>query len=111
MDRYLTLWHPYTDYPGLFIGSYPPAALPQLPANHLYYLRYRFKLDATVNPATYKLQFPANAHGLANLRADDRVVGVYLNGKRMMVTPAGALSRCSSSKMRWPMCQYITVRS
>ena len=89
IDRYLTFSPPHANYPGIFIGSYLPAAQPQLPANHLYYMRYRFKLDATVNPATYQLQFPAIGHGQTNLRADDRVVGVYLNGKRMMVTPAG----------------------
>ena len=89
MDRYQTLGLPqYLNYPGIYVGSYPPAAQPQLPANHLYYLRYRFKLDASVNPATYKLQLPAGA-----VRADDHVRGIYLNGKRMHASlPGGAIT-------------------
>ena len=89
MDRYQILGLPqYLNYPGIYVGSYPPAAQPQLPANHLYYFRYRFKLDASVNPATYKLQLPAGA-----VRADDHVRGIYLNGKRIHDSlPVGAIT-------------------
>ena len=46
IDRYLTFSPPHANYPGIFIGSYLPAGQPQLPANHLYYMRYRFKLES-----------------------------------------------------------------
>ena len=62
------------------VGSYPPAAAPQLPGSRTYYFRYRFNLAPTVDPATYKLRF-------ATLNADDHIVGIYLNGKRMATTP------------------------
>ena len=88
IDRYTVNFphpHPYSSYPGIYVGSYPSSTLP---ANHLYYLRYRFKLDASVNPATYKLQLPAGA-----VRADDHVRGIYLNGKRIHASlPSGAIT-------------------
>ena len=88
LDRYTVNFphpHPYSFYPGIYVGSYPSSTLPP---NHLYYLRYRFKLDASVNPAPYKLQLPAGA-----VRADDHVRGIYLNGKRMHASlPGGAIT-------------------
>ena len=88
LDRYRVNFppsHPYSSYPGIYVGSYPPSTPP---ANHLYYLRYRFKLDASVNPATYKLQLPAG-----DVRADDHVRGIYLNGKRIHASlPSGAIT-------------------
>ena len=88
LDRYTVNFphpHPYSSYPCIYVGSYPSSTLP---ANHLYYFRYRFKLDASVNPATYKLQLPAGA-----VRADDHVRGIYLNGKRMHASlPGGVIT-------------------
>ena len=78
MDRYWTGLS--LNWANWYVGSYPPAAAPQLPANRTYYLRYRFNLAPTVDPATYKLRF-------ATLNADDHIVGIYLNGKRMATTP------------------------
>ena len=86
LDRYTVNFphpHPYSSYPGIYVGSYPSSTLP---ANHLYYFRYRFKLDASVNLATYKLQLPAGA-----VRADDHVRGIYLNGKRMHASLPGGV--------------------
>ena len=62
------------------IGSWPPVGDPPLIPHRTYYLRYRFKLAPTVDPATYKLR-------IASLWADDQIVGVYLNGKRVTAPP------------------------
>ena len=79
MDRFWTGLH--VNWANWYVGSYPPAADPQLPTDgRTYYLRYRFRLAPTVDPATYKLRFAA-------LGADDRIVGVYLNGKRVTAPP------------------------
>lgn len=89
LDRYRTVapqpGRDYPSYPGLYVGHYPAAGTPQLEQFHTHYLRYRFNLAPTVDPATYQITLPAGlfAPGLTNLRADDNVVGVYLNGKRI----------------------------
>ena len=78
MDRFWTDMH--VNWANSVVGSYPPAAAPQLPGSRTYYFRYRFNLAPTVDPATYQLRF-------ANLAADDHIVGIYLNGKRMAPPP------------------------
>lgn len=89
IDRFLTIasqpGRDFPSYPGLYMGHYPAVGTPQLQQFHTHYFRYRFDLAPTVDPATYQLTLPARlfATGLPNLRADDIVVGVYLNGKRI----------------------------
>lgn len=89
IDRYLGFapqpGRDFPSYPGLYVGHYPAAGTPQLLQFHTHYFRYRFDLAPTVDPATYQLTLPAGLFtaGLPNLRADDNVVGVYLNGKRI----------------------------
>ena len=79
MDRYMST------HSSRRVGTFPPVSDPQLPGNLTYYFRYRFNLAPTVDPATYKLR-------IANLAADDRIVGVYLNGKRMATAPSTPLA-------------------
>ena len=78
MDRYWTGLS--LNWANSYVGSYPPTTDPQLPADRTYYMRYRFNLAPTVDPATYQLRF-------ASLNADDHIVGIYLNGKRMAPPP------------------------
>ena len=75
MDRYWQLI-PTSTLANLRVGTYPTSPPP---ANRTYYFRYRFNLAPTVDPATCKLR-------IAALTADDRVVGAYLNGKRLAAT-------------------------
>ena len=78
MDRYMST------HSSRRVGTYPPVSDPQLPGNRTYYMRYRFNLAPTVDPATYKLR-------IATLEADDLIAGVYLNGKRMVTAPSTPL--------------------
>ena len=106
LDRYAPLTpqpnRPFPLYPGLYVGLYPPASPSGLPQNHVHYFRYRFRLDATVTPDTYKIELPqgtftenlpaphSGTTTVNKIRADDNIVGIYLNGHKINTAPYGS---------------------
>ncbi|PAT37557.1 IPTL-CTERM sorting domain-containing protein [Vandammella animalimorsus] len=91
LDRYLTpgTQAPYNTYPGIAVGHYPAIGTPQLEQYSVHYFRYRFKLDGSVDPASYAITIPAGvfAPGQPHLRVDDYIQGVYVNGAKVAVAP------------------------
>ncbi|PAT35250.1 IPTL-CTERM sorting domain-containing protein [Vandammella animalimorsus] len=91
LDRYLTpgTQAPYNTYPGIAVGHYPAIGTPQLAQYGVHYFRYRFKLDGSVDPASYAITIPAGvfAPGQPHLRVDDYIQGVYVNGAKVAVAP------------------------
>ncbi|RMX14790.1 IPTL-CTERM sorting domain-containing protein [Vandammella animalimorsus] len=90
LDRYLPLTTVHNTYPGIAIGHYPAAGTPQLEQFGVHYFRYRFKLDDSVDPASYAITIPQGlfAPGLPYLRVDDYIQGVYVNGAKVAVAPS-----------------------
>jgi hypothetical protein len=74
------------------VGFMPPQ--PGAVANTLRYFRYRFVLDATVDPTTYTISLGAAA-------ADDAVLGTYLNGKLVAAGAATTLGGGATPDLQW----------
>ena len=77
---------------GTRIGFYPrqPGAV----ANTLRYFRYQFKLDQSVDPATYALH-------IGNMIADDRIVGIYINDTRVSTGPMATIGGGATIDTQW----------
>lgn len=74
------------------IGFYP--VLPGTVANTMRYFRYRFVLDATVDPATYVLSVPS-------VLIDDEVRGTYLNGALVSPGLANSIGGGATANLQW----------